>query len=199
LNEDDLILRYNKREQTLTVNAKSPVLVKNRSLQYEIAYDIIDFEVAFRYINPEGNDYTTHSVLYTGTSFYKDLNTKNKKKLFKNRKRAYQGSIQHFMRCLFNKSLRDEDFNIFYDKFQVDEWAFFKIEDIDNSSFKKVTLEKAVDILYDMKHQSKLNPMVSQFYVDQYGNYTPIVELLFSGVMGDQRIGDLLPSNYGLD
>lgn len=200
LNEDDLILRYNKRDQTLSVSAKSPVLVKNKSLQYEIAYDIVDFEISFRYLDPSKlNDYSIHSVLYTGTSFYKDLDTSKKKKLVKKREKAYQGSIQHFMRSLYNKDLRGEDFDIFHNKFQVDEWKFFKIEGMSDSSFKKVTLDTAVVILFEMKHQSKLSPLVSTFFVDQYGNYTPIVELLFSGVMGNQRIGDLLPSNYGLD
>ncbi|MDG5490854.1 carboxypeptidase-like regulatory domain-containing protein [Psychroserpens sp. SPM9] len=199
LNEDDLILRYNKKDQTLTVNAKRPVLIKNKKLHYEIAYDIADFEIEFRYLDAKTDRYTTHSVLFTGTSFYKDLSPEKKPKLIKNRTKAYRGSIQHFMRSLYRKSLRDEGFDIFHEKFQVDEWTFFNVETMPDSPFKKVTLKSTVDILFDMKDQSVLQPLVANFYVDQYGNYLPITELLFSGIMGNQRIGDLLPSNYGLD
>lgn len=199
LNESDLILRYNKKEETLSVSSKRPVLVKNKSLQYEIAYDIIDFEISFRYIDPKTNHYAVHSVFYTGTSFYKDLNSELKKKVFDKREKAYQGSIQHFMRSLFYKDLRGEAFDIFYEKFQVDEWTFFKVEDIPNVTFKKVSLDKEVNILFKLKDQSVLKPLVTHFYVDKYGNYSPITQLLFSGVMGNQRIGDLLPTNYGLD
>ena len=198
LNEEDLILRYNKKDNTLTVSAKKPVLVKNRSLQYEITYDIVDFEIAFRYVDPKLDKYSIQSVLYTGTAFYKDLNTTNKRSISVNREKSFKGSVQHFMRSLFDKNLRKEGFDIFYKRLQVDEWQFFKVEDISNSSFKKVALETKVDILFKLKYQSVLKPLVTHFYVDKYGNYSPIKELLFGGVMGDQRIGDLLPINYGL-
>lgn len=199
LNEEDLILRYNKKAQTLSVSAKRPVLVKNKSLQYEIAYDISDFEIEFRYLDPKTGDYSTHSLLYTGTSFYKDLSTTEKRKLTKLRDKAFKGSIQHFMRSLYHKNLRDQGFDIFHDRFQVDEWTYFKVEDIAESPLKKVSLDTKVDILFELKDQSVLTPLVTHFYIDAYGNYSPISELLFSGVMGNQRIGDLLPTNYGIE
>ncbi|WP_299271909.1 carboxypeptidase-like regulatory domain-containing protein [uncultured Psychroserpens sp.] len=197
LNEDDLILRFNKADNVLSVSARKPVLVKNKSLQYEIAYDIQDFEITFRYVDAKQDQFGIHSVLYTGTSFYKDLNN-GKKKALKHRKKAYEGSIQHFMRSLYHMNLKDAGFDIFHKKFKVNEWEFFKVEDINDSAFKKVTFETKVNILFKGKDQSVLTPLVSQFYIDEYGNYTPIPGLLFSGVMGDQRIGDLLPTNYGL-
>ncbi|WP_298901427.1 carboxypeptidase-like regulatory domain-containing protein [uncultured Psychroserpens sp.] len=197
LNEDDLILRFNKADNVLSVSARKPVLVKNKSLQYEIAYDIQDFEITFRYVDAKQDQFGIHSVLYTGTSFYKDLNS-GKKKALKHRKKAYEGSIQHFMRSLYHMNLKDAGFDIFHKKFKVNEWEFFKVEDINDSASKKVTFETKVNILFKGKDQSVLTPLVSQFYIDEYGNYTPIPGLLFSGVMGDQRIGDLLPTNYGL-
>ncbi len=199
LNEDDLILRFNKTDNILTVSAKRPVLVKNKSLQYEIAYDIQDFEIAFRYVDPKLDQYSTHSVLYTGTSFYKDVSNRKKRKTKKNREKAFKGSVQHFMRSLYDKNLRKEGFDIFHKKFQVNEWEFFKIEDVKDSSFKKVTLNTKVNILFDLKDQSVLEPRVAYFYIDAYGNYSPITELLFGGVMGSYRIGDLLPTNYRLE
>ncbi len=37
-----------------------------------------------------------------------------------------------------------------------------------------------------------------EFFVDAYGNYTPIIGVYFSGAMGGQRVGDTLPSDYGI-
>lgn len=198
LNEDDLVLRYNKRKKSLYASSKTPVRVKNKALQYEIAFDIIDFEVEFRYVNVSTKTFTINSVTYFGTSFFKDLKKAEEKRIIKKRETAYKGSVQHFMRSLFNKTLREESYWIFYDKFIVDEWDYFKVEDVDNSDFKKVTLSDKVTILYNKELQSELQLEIEEFFVDTFGNYTPIVGVYFSGAMGNQRVGDTLPLDYKL-
>jgi len=63
LNEDDLILRYNKRNNVLFASSKSPVKVKNRALKYEVTFDIIDFKVNFNYANPpDFRNKKTHKI-----------------------------------------------------------------------------------------------------------------------------------------
>ncbi|MDC0006563.1 hypothetical protein OAE07_01160 [Winogradskyella sp.] len=59
-------------------------------------------------------------------------------------------------------------------------------------------LKTKVSILYNKDLQSELQLEVDEFIVDFYGNYTPIVGVYFSGNMGSQRVGDTLPSDYGL-
>jgi len=39
---------------------------------------------------------------------------------------------------------------------------------------------------------------IDEFFIDTYGNYGPIIGVYFSGVMGNQRVGDTLPLDYGL-
>lgn len=197
LNEDALNLRYNGQDETLTVSARAPVLVKNKALQYEIAYDIIDFEIQFRYLDRNTLKYTVHAVTYVGTSFYKPLEKSDKKSVVKNREDAYIGSTQHFIRSLYKENLKDENYTIYYKKFKVNEWDHFKVESVDESDLKKVTLENSVIILYDNVDQTRIIASVP-FYIDKYGNYAPIAGVYFSGVMGDKRIGDSLPSDYGL-
>ena len=116
----------------------------------------------------------------------------------KNRAKAYKGSVRHFMRSLYNKNLLDQGYWIFYDKFRINEWSYFSVEDLPNSDLKKVKLKTKVSILYNKDLQSELQLEVDEFIVDYYGNYTPIVGVYFSGNMGSQRIGDTLPSDYGL-
>ncbi|WP_400075348.1 carboxypeptidase-like regulatory domain-containing protein [Winogradskyella sp. R77965] len=199
LNEDDLILRYDKGNKSLYASAKSPVRVENKALQYEIAFDIIDFEVEFRYVEIKTSTFTVNTVAFHGTSFYKDLKNSEKKKTFKNRETAYEFSVQRFMRSLYNKNLRDEGYWIYYGKLRVEEWSYFTIEDIADSDLKKVKLKDKVTILYNKELQSELQIKVDEFFVDVYGNYTPITGVYFSGIMGSQRVGDSLPLDYGLD
>tara|TARA_R110002033_G_scaffold43675_8_gene85737 strand:+ start:11565 stop:12077 length:513 start_codon:yes stop_codon:yes gene_type:complete len=167
-------------------------------LQYEIAYDLIDFEINFRYANLNTLKFTVKSVTYFGTSFYKDLNDSSKPKTLKNRDQVYNGSVQHFMRSLYNENLRNEGYLIFYDGFGVDEWSYFSVESLVDSDFKKVTLKEKISILYNKDFQSELQLEIDEFYIDSYGNYTPIIGLYFGGAMGSQRVGDTLPLDYGI-
>jgi hypothetical protein len=61
-----------------------------------------------------------------------------------------------------------------------------------------VTLSDEVSILFNKETQSELQLDIDEFFVDTYGNYIPIIGLYFSGAMGSQRLGDTLPSDYGL-
>ena len=197
LNENDLILKYDKHKKDLYASCKVPLKVLNKSLQYEISYDLIDFEVNFKYVNLKTREFTVNSVVYFGTSFYKELEDFKKNKSIKNRKHAYSGSVQHFMRSLYNKNLKDEGYLIFYDGFVVNEWSYFTVEAVENTDFKKVSLKENVSILYDKDFQSELQLEIDEFFIDTYGNYAPIIGVYFSGVMGNQRVGDTLPLDYG--
>ncbi len=198
LNEDDLILKYDKISKSLYASSKAPLMILNKALQYEVAFDIIDFEVSYRYIDLNTRTFTVNSVSYFGTSFYKNLKDSEKKKTIKNRASAYKGSVQHFMRSLFNENIREESYAIYHDKFRVEEWDYFTVESLKDSDFKKVKLSDKISILYNSKFQSALQLKVDEFFVDTYGNYTPIIGLYFGGAMGSQRVGDTLPSDYGL-
>lgn len=198
LNEDDLILRYDKNNLVLSASSRTPIKIENKALQYAIDYDIMDFEVSYKYVNVETNSFSKNSVTYYGTTFYKDLKNADKKATLKNRERAFKGSVQHFMRALFNENLRDEGYWIFYDKLRVNEWSYFKVTELEDSLFKEVTLEKNVVIVFNKDIQSRIDLRTDKFYIDKYGNYAPIVGVYFSGSMGNQRVGDSLPSDYGL-
>ncbi|WP_340154573.1 carboxypeptidase-like regulatory domain-containing protein [uncultured Winogradskyella sp.] len=198
LNEDDLVLKYDKQNKALYASSNVALKIENKALQYEIAYDLIDFEINFRYANLNTLKFTVKSVTYFGTSFYKDLNDSSKPKTLKNRDQVYNGSVQHFMRSLYNENLRNEGYLIFYDGFGVDEWSYFSVESLVDSDFKKVTLKEKISILYNKDFQSELQLEIDEFYIDSYGNYTPIIGLYFGGAMGSQRVGDTLPLDYGI-
>ncbi len=196
VNEEDLILRYNAREKSLSASAYVPVEVINKALGYRIRYDIKEFEAVFRYLNPQTGDSNLHSVMYQGTSYYEELEERLRKRTTKNRRKAYLGSVQHFMRALYHRKLEDQQFEIYVKGFKRDPWRYFTISTVEDSPFKKVTLSQKVSILFEKEQQSELQLNVPLFYVDAYGNHSPIQGVLFSGYMGFQRVGDILPSDY---
>jgi len=191
LNEKDLRFRYNKRNRTLIAWSNKPVIIKNKSLQYEINFDIIDFEIVIGKFNAK-------SVVYTGASFYKDLNTSGKKRILKNRKAVYNGSVQHFMRALYNEQLEEQGYVFGKKGYKVDPYNFFSIYDTNKYGYKTITLKEKLDIYYKGVIGSDIETSVTEFKIDKYGNYSPILDVFFGGAMGSQRLGDALPLNYGL-
>ena len=201
LNENDLILHYDKQNKTLYASARQPLKIENKALQYKIDFDIKDFEIKFRYVDADTNEFVLDGVLFAGTSFYKNLKNADKRKTIKNRERVYKGSIQHFMRALYNENLREEGYWVFHEGFRVEEWDYFIVETEDESNLKKVTLKNKVSIVFnnDLKTQSDLKLDISEFFVDTYGYHFPIRGVYFNGFMGSQRVGDTLPLDYGLN
>ena len=136
MNEDDLILKYDKINKALYTSSIAPVRVENKALQYEVAFDIIDFEIDFRYVDIENKVFNIQKVMISGTTFYKDMKDAGKTKTIKNRDKAYKGSIQHFMRSLYGLTLEDEGFIFGKKGFKVNWFDFFTIGDIDINGYK---------------------------------------------------------------
>jgi len=199
LNEDDLVLRFDKDENILTVSSKNPVLIENKKLNYLIEYEIVDFEISYHYFDLSDLSHKIKSVIYTGTSFYKDLEENNNRKTDKLRKKAYKGSVQHFMRCLYEANLDKEGYQIFRKGFIVNPWDHINIVEVPNSDLKKVTVTDKLVILFNKKDQTTMEVKGGVFYIDKYGNHIPIPNVIFTGKMGDQRMGDALPTDFNLN
>ena len=107
--------------------------IENKALQYDIDFDIVDFEIKFRYVDPNTNEFVIGSVIITGTSFYKNSKDSDKRKVLKKRETAFKGSVQHFMRSLYNENLRKAGYWIFYRGFRVEEWDYFKVTNVKDS------------------------------------------------------------------
>lgn len=197
LNESDLILRYNNEKKQLTASARKPLLIRNDQLKYLVSFDIQDFIIEYKYVDLLLKHFSVNSVIYSGTSFYKDLDTLITKKVRKRRDKAYKGSSLHFMRSLSKKQLEEEDYRIFDGSFEVPPYKFISVNRIDESQNVQVVFDKQLSILYDKKLQSSIL-VKENFVIDSYGNYAPIDKVLFGGYMGNQRLGDSLPIDYFL-
>ncbi|MBU3820461.1 carboxypeptidase-like regulatory domain-containing protein [Flavobacteriaceae bacterium XHP0103] len=200
LNEDDLILNYFKNERKLNVRANSPIIIRNESLQYEVSYDISFFEIDFINVVLEDNYeiFDVKTVTYAGTTFYKKLEDFNKKAAVRNREQAYKGSVHQFMRSLYHNTLKDNHYKIYDTKFLVNPEDYINITYSNNPELKTLKLVKPITILYDNERKSGMKLKTPSILIDKYGHYSNPTEVEFTGFMGKQRLGDLLPLDYTL-
>ncbi|WP_424494841.1 carboxypeptidase-like regulatory domain-containing protein [Salinimicrobium sp. GXAS 041] len=194
-NEEVLRLYYSPSTEKLTAVATEPLIISNRFLGYNVRYELENFTVKFS-TGSSGLRFT-HMVLYQGFSYFSELKNRTRKKHLKNRERTYTGSSLHFMRSLSQKSLAENNFRIFHDRFQVPPYKHFNFN-LTEEGMEISLLADKLSILYGELEQSGIQA-TSPFLIDHFGNHTPPVSVLFSGEMSTKRISHLLPLNYNLE
>jgi hypothetical protein len=209
LNEEDIVLYFDKNEKTLLASSKRPILVLNTELGYKVEFDLVDFISKFSITSIEKDQLLSN--FFSGTSFFEDLEKENRKNQ-KKRLKAYKGSPMHFFKSLTSDKLDEQNFKLFHKGFQVSPSSIFRINSFDegyeisipvndldkikmNKAFRNDKFQKKVAILYK-NDRSDVNFKTNRFYVDEYGNHTHIDKVLFSGEMGKSRLGEMLPINY---
>ncbi|MCB0388402.1 MAG: carboxypeptidase-like regulatory domain-containing protein [Winogradskyella sp.] len=205
LNEDDIILEYDITIKKLSASSKTPIRILNKYLDYEITYDLQEFDIDYvkdTLVNSIRNTtsivYKPGTVYYKGTSFYKDLNENSIEKNKKRRNLAYQGSVLHFMRAIYSDSLHEQGFKFFYKNEEVAPRYSLNVNDTEDSNSKEVCLFRPILVSDIFGSFSKIIPNedIECFYVDSFGNHSPVKAITFFGSMGNQRIGDALPLDY---
>ncbi|PZW44283.1 carboxypeptidase-like protein [Mesonia algae] len=202
LNENDVKLRFIPSTNTLVATSKIPLRIQNKYLGYLIEYDLMDFELVFKKIvykrdGKRKTHYNEHSSYYAGTSFFKEIKDKTKKKILQRREKTYEGSILHFMRSLASKKLEENKYKIFNRRFQVPFYKFFNVVEGKNRTAVDI-LTNRITVLYDGFDQSfiQIDKTPTTFYIDAYGNFAPINSLYFGGKMGKEKMSSLLPLNF---
>ena len=106
-NKEALRFHFYLKSNRLSVTAVDPLLIENKALGYELEYRLERFVL----------DYANHIVSYYGYPLFRDIPTDDdakKKKWESKRQLAYMGSMMHFMRSLYSRSVREEGFLVKY-------------------------------------------------------------------------------------
>lgn len=193
LNENALRLRYNASKKQLIVSANEILRVKNPYLGYEIRFRL--YECKISYFSKSLSPFEVHQSYYAGTSFFVD-EKKDSRRYKKRRQKVYEGSSLHFMRTVALEQWDEENFAVYKKGLPVYPKTHFVVSD--TLGIKKVQLTGPVSILYDKKKRSDVRPKYNFYTIDGFGNFYPPDALIFSGLMGQQRLGDALPLDYGL-
>lgn len=106
---NDSVLNFNIENGIKRVTASAPLKFINPKLAYSVYADLIFFEY-----NPK----TIQSMLLANM-FYVDMSDSKNKRAYKqivfNRRKAYYGNREHFIKAMFNNSLEEEGFVVVSD------------------------------------------------------------------------------------
>ena len=202
LNEESLILNFNKETKQLVASSRTPIIIRNDALDYIVKYDIDDFYITYNIDVESSLDLekvfkSVASVGYSGTTFFENIDSKKHRRALINRKKAYAGSSLHFMRAIAANKIEKENFKVFDGSYQINPSHFIKTFKNDSLNLTEVEISKELNLLCKGR-QSVIKSTAKRFFIDTYGNHFPINQVLFGGFMAKQRIGDVLPLDYGL-
>ncbi len=103
-NTEALHFFFSKKRNRLKITATEPLIIKNTALGYNIKYSIDSFT----------HEYNTGVSIYSGSPLYEEMqgDSLQQKTWQANRQAAYKGSLLHFMRSVYNKNLKEQEFEI---------------------------------------------------------------------------------------
>lgn len=105
INKRDIEFRYDKQTSRLLVSARQPLKIKNKATGYLLTYWLEDYE----------KDYISRKLLYKGGTQFETLQSKKEKvnnKWKANRESAFKGSLNHFMRSVYNNTVYEDSFEL---------------------------------------------------------------------------------------
>jgi len=206
LNEEAIQFAYDSQNYKLSAFADEPLKIENKLLGYEVYFNLIDFSVVFS--KRSLDEVFMRTSFFSGTSFFQEMKDLNQK-IEKNREKAYLGSSKHFFKNLNDKKWGKKEFLVFERGFVSDPTLHFEVIPGENLTLiklieKPVTINgiialkfrKSLQLLYNNKEQSGIVFYTPSFYVDAYGSYSNIDQIIFSGEIAKKRMGDMLPGNF---
>ena len=100
-NYKSIRFRYSKKDNILTALSPEPLIVINKALGYKVQYQLEDFQV----------DFNKHMMVYFGYPLFEELKG-SKKRFQRMRNKAYNGSIMHFIRSLYDNKVQQDGFEV---------------------------------------------------------------------------------------
>ncbi|MEO5647130.1 MAG: carboxypeptidase-like regulatory domain-containing protein [Chitinophagaceae bacterium] len=216
-NPEVLKFYFSKKRNRLRVLANEPLVVANNALGYNIKYAIDSFTY----------DYNTSIAFFAGYPLFEEMEGDDvKKTLWKeNREVAYAGSMLHFMRSLYNKTVEHEGFEVQFLVKNDDKETALQLKDIypainylkDDSAktveFRPNQPDIAVIYKYEKPEQvyldlfdtngskelqvSLLNILPNEsIVIEANGYYYEQADLTFNGYWGFEKVGDMVPYDF---
>ncbi len=209
LNEEDLVIKYDPIKSRLTAYSNNPLIIKNNYLAYIVTYDLHNFFI--QYSRYTLSKLYIEQLSFRGTSSFIDENPFNLK-IAKRRKEKYSQSRQYFWKNLIANTLEEANLKIYNGIRQTEPDRHFFVTDTLNRSLVRIkpdanlnrirnnsidtTVFGIITVVSHNRLSSDIVFMTDRVSVDTFGNIDAVDKIRFTGSMGKQRIGDMLPGNY---
>ncbi|MEP7237029.1 MAG: carboxypeptidase-like regulatory domain-containing protein [Ferruginibacter sp.] len=216
-NKEVLKFFYYRRAKRLKILATAPLEIVNDALGYTIKYELDSFV----------HEYNTQISLYTGYPLFQEMQSDNAAQIEKwnaARKVAYNGSILHFMRSVYQKKLKEEGFEIQFIIKKNDRETAIPLKDFYGAiNYKSDDSSNTVEILPNQKDMAVIykNEGSSTLYVDanpeasskfqssvvsflpnesldieQNGFYFDQNDITITGYWAWEKVGDMVPYDF---
>lgn len=216
-NREVLRFFYSKKRDRLKVIANEPVLIENKSLGYNIRYNLDSFT----------HEYKTKVSMYTGSPLFEEMKTSDLVELQRwvsARQKAYEGSILHFMRSVYQQQLSENGFEIQFIVNVNDKDKAIQLKNPYGAlNYKKDDSTQVVEIkpnqlnlgvIYKKEKPSEAflashenEPSAFQFsmltflpgnelYIEQNGYYFEQNDITINAYWTWEKVADLLPYDY---
>lgn len=215
-NPEVLKFYFSKRRNRLKVMADEPVIIHNPSLGYNIRYSLDSFT----------HEYTGGLSYYSGFMFFEEqyANMEIPETIDAARQQAFNGSVLHFMRSLFNKTLQKDGFEVqLLVKTNEKERAitvkdFYKAlnykKDEQANTIHITPNQPDVVVIYtkekpeagyltndstDVDFQFSIVEVTKDgLTIEENGYYYDQSDLLFKEYWTWEKVGDMVPYDYGI-
>lgn len=215
-NPEVLKFFYSKKRNRLKVIADQPLIIANKSLGYIIKYAIDSFAY----------EYATNTNTFVGYPLFEEMQGSENEKILwqQNRQKIYKGSILHFMRSLYNKSLSDQGFEVQYvisangkDKpFPLkDQYAALNYSKEDSTNIVEFTPNQPVSaVIYEKAKPEfaylNIDPNASKDFrvstltinpgitigIEPNGYYFEQADIIINGYWAFEKVANMLPYDY---
>jgi len=217
-NPEVLKFYFSKKRNRLKVLAAEPLVVENNALGYNIKFSIDSFTY----------EYESGTAQFIGYPLFEEmLGTADKGVVWQqNRIRAYKGSLLHFMRSLYNRTLNEEGFEIQFlvkngeeERSIVVKDAYLALNYVKDDSTNTVefrpnqpdiaviyTNAKPQQAYFNFDPKAKKDYQVStmsvakgeSIVIEQNGYFFEQTDVTTNGYWGFEKVGDMLPYDYRL-
>ena len=218
-NPEVLRFFFNKKRNTLKVLSDEPLVVENPALGYVIKFAIDSFV----------NHYNTNARIFTGQPLFENMEGTEKERSSwnANRKKAYNGSMLHFMRSLYGQALAENGFEVQFIVKRGGEEFPIRLENVYGAlNYRKDAALKTVHfrpnqpdvaLIYNKEKPEKaylqsdtsikaktfqLSTLTfaqdSMLVIEKNGFYYDQQDITFNGYLAFKKVGDMLPYNYGI-
>jgi hypothetical protein len=196
-------LNFTWKGDTLIARTNSPLIIENRSLGYKVKC----YLNKFFYIKKEVRHF------YDVSSYFSDLepySADEKEKWEQNRKRAYIGSLEHFLYSLVKGNYMNEGFQVFFDFVRPDlnnstlqsERTFrdkiLRPSEVYNNQYI-LHFNNYLKVVYNTNQISWIKLDNVEISIDQWGYPTTTLPFIKMGYWGNYGIADQLPKYYNID
>jgi hypothetical protein len=210
---------FSKRKNRLKIRAKEPLIIHNPYLGYSIRYSLDSFT----------HEYASGVSFYSGFPLFEDKFKDKELPAFVRsaREKAYNGSVLHFMRSLYNKRLKEDGFEIQFIVSYNEQESAIKLKDFYaalnydmNPSNATVTIrpnQREVGVIFtgespDDEYTDAVADSVKRTFqfsilsfepktsinIEQNGFFYDQTDVVFKEYWTYEKVGDMVPYDFGI-